>query len=192
MQQSAENPMDSLSLVQLRRIVQEMPKIEQPAYAFEYADCQPFPEELDEWFRYSETDRLMLLRSKVSFEQNWTSFCQRLPNMAGSVISWLDAGHEARKSFIEQMAGSFNNSDLFTRIEALENVCYVITGIWDITAGRTADNYPTEPSEREAAETPKAKSRQIQWIVKNVLLIQECLAIPALLDYMRRVFDKDQ
>jgi hypothetical protein len=112
--------------------------------------------------------------------------------MDGSEISWLDASHEARESFIEQMTGSFNNPDLFTRIEALENVCYVITGVWGITAGRSADEYPAEPSEKEAAETPKAKSRQIQWIIKNVLFIQECSAISALLDYMRRVFDKDQ
>ena len=191
-QQNAENPMDSLSLAQLRKIVQDMPKIEQPAYAFEYADCQPFPEELDEWFRYTEGDRLMLSESKASFEQSWLLFCQNLPNGAGSELSWRGSKAGRRSASVDQMISSFNNPDLFIRIEALESVCYVITGVWGIVAGRIADDYPTEPSEKEAAETPKSKSRQIQWIVKNVVLIQERSAIPPLLDYMRRVFDKDQ
>ena len=41
-QQNVDRQSESLSLAQLRRLMQEMPKVEQPAYAFEYADAQPF------------------------------------------------------------------------------------------------------------------------------------------------------
>lgn len=190
-QQNAETSADSLSLSQLRRIVQEMPKMEHPAYAFQYADCQPFPDELDEWFQYSEPDRIMLLGSKVSFEHHWKAFCEsRSPS--SEEISWLEASQELRKSFMEHMLDGLKNPDLFSRIEALEAVCYAMTGVWGVTAGKVADDYPEEVTPREAAETPKSKSLQIKWIENNVLLVHECSGITALFEYLRRVFDKDQ
>lgn len=190
-QQNAESSTDSLSLSQLRQIVQEMPKMEHPAYAFEYTDCQPFSDELDEWFQYSEPDRIMLLGSKVSFEYNWKAFCERHSPSSGE-MSWLDASQELRKSFMEQMLDGLKNPDLFSRIEALEAVCYAMAGVWGVTAGKVADDYPEEVTAKEAAETPKFKSLQIKWIENNVRLVQECSGITALYEYMRRVFDKDQ
>lgn len=190
-QQNGEEPADSLSLGQLRRIVQELPKLEQPAYAFKYADSQPFPDELDEWFQYSEPDRIMLLGTKVSFEYNWKSFCARECSSPGE-ISWLSANHNLRKSFIEQMLHGFHNSDLFARIESLEAVCYAMLGVWGLTAGKVSDDYPDEPTPHEAAETPRTRSMQITWIEKNVLLVQECGGIPALYGYMRKGFDKEK
>lgn len=190
--QNTDLPQDSLSLSQLRKIVNELPKAEQPVYAFGYADCQPFPEELDEWFRYSEPDRLMLLGSKETFEHTWTSFNQALQDQGSQEVSWVDADDQTRKSFLEGMITCCDNSDLFTRVEALENVCYILTGVWGITAGRAADDYLSDPSDVEAAETPKEISLQIKWIVDNVLLLQRCGGISALIGYMGRVFEKDQ
>ncbi|KAL1970278.1 hypothetical protein VTN77DRAFT_5438 [Rasamsonia byssochlamydoides] len=190
-QQNAELAPDSLSLAQLKKIVQDIPKAEQRAYAFEYADCQPFPEELDEWFQYSEPERMMLLSSKVSFEHHWKEFCEQSSSALGQV-SWLDASPELRKSFMERMLDGLHNPDLFSRIEALEAVCYTMAGVWGVTAGRAVDDYPDEPTAKEAAETPKSKSLQIKWIENNVLLVHECSGIPALFEYMRKVFDKDR
>lgn len=190
-----ENPPDSLSLAQLRKIVQEMPKADQPAYAFKYADSQPFPEELDEWFGYNEPDHLMLLGSKVSFEQSWPTFCQTDSNSTtntNQTASWIDADDEARATFVKQMLECFDHSDLFTRIEALEIICYLICGVWGLTAGRVADDYPADVSDQESAECPKSKSLQITWTEKNVLLVYRCGGIPALFEYLRKVFDKDQ
>ena len=191
-QQTADNPTDSLSLVQLKKIVQEMPRTEQTAYAFEYADSQPFPEELDEWFQYNEPDRLMLLATKVSFEQNWASFCQIQTNEANRGVSWIEASLEMRKTFIERMVTEFRNPDLFSRIEALEAVCYTLAGVWGLTAGKAVDDYPEDEPSQDQAETPKFKSLQIKWIENNVLLLQECSGIPAMFDYMRRIFDPKQ
>lgn len=167
--------------------------MEQRAYAFEYADSQPFPEELDEWFQYNEPDRLMLLGSKASFEQCWSSFVtEHCPVQIGDVVSWIDADEGLRKSFIEQTVGDFSDGCLFTSIEALENICYLLAGVWGITGGKTAEDYPQEPLEREAAQTPRKMSMQIQWMEKNALLVQKCGGISALFDYVRRAFDRGQ
>lgn len=188
-QQNAGLAPDSLSLAQLKRIVQDIPKLEQRAYAFEYADCQPFPEELDEWFQYSEPERMMLLGSKVSFEHHWKEFCE---SSASAQVSWLDASSHLRKAFMERMLGELHNPDLFLRIEALEAVCYTMAGVWGVTAGKSVDDYPDEPTAKEAAETPRSKSLQIKWIENNVLLVHECSGIQTLFEYMRKVFDKDR
>src|SRR5271154_300309 len=62
------NPTDSLSLPQLKQLVNQFPKVEQRAYAFQFADAQPYREEVDEWFQYSAQDRLMLFGTRESFE----------------------------------------------------------------------------------------------------------------------------
>jgi hypothetical protein len=83
-------------------------------------------------------------------------------------------------------------SDMFSRIEALEAICYTITGVWGNTGGKSVEDYPENPTAEEAAETPILKSLQIKWIVDNILLIQECGGIPKLFDYMRDVYDKER
>lgn len=193
-QQSMGSPTDSLSLAQLRKLVHEMPKPEQPSYAFEYADCQPFPQEVDEWFQYNEPDRLMLLGSKASFDQNWSGFCHNLMNPpAGFEVSWIDASEETRASFTSRMIESLDNPDLFTRIEALEVVCYIITGTWAVTAGKVSEDAPAGFSKFESLEEcPKSKSMQIKWMVNNVLLVQRCGGIAVLFQTMKRIFEKDQ
>lgn len=192
-QQTPEQPTDSLSLAQLRRLVQDMPKMEQRAYAFEYADSQPFPEELDEWFQYNEPDRFMLLGSKASFEQCWYCFASGdSPIQTETVVSWIDADESLRKSFLEQTIRELGDDHLFTSIEALENICYVLVGVWGVTGGRTAEDHPQEPLDREAAQTPKNMSLQFQWMEKNVLLFQQCGGIPALFAYVKRVLSGDQ
>ncbi|PGH00669.1 hypothetical protein GX51_05655 [Blastomyces parvus] len=193
-QQNMGSPTDSLSLAQLRKLVHEMPRPDQPAYAFEYADCQPFPKEVDEWFQYNEPDRLMLLGSKASFEQNWSEFCQKLTNPpAVSEDSWIDASEEVRANFATHVIGSLDHPDLFTRIEALEVVCYIITGAWALTAGKVSEELPAGFSKFESSEEcPKPKSMQIQWMVNNILLVQQCGGIPILFQAMKRIFEKDQ
>jgi hypothetical protein len=169
-----------------------MPKMEQPAYAFQYADCQPFPEELNEWFQYNETDRLMLLGSKASFEQCWSSFLHEdSPAPSDGDASWTDVDDNARKQFLTKTIRDLNNGYLFTSIEALEIICYALCGVWGITAGKVSDDYPQDPLTREAEETPRDKSLQISWMEKNALLVQQCGGIPALFDYMVQVFDND-
>src|SRR2546421_4800392 len=69
------NPADSLSLPQLKQLVSQFPKVEQRAYAFQFADAQSFEEEIEEWFQYTEEDRHMLFNSRDSFESRWKIYC---------------------------------------------------------------------------------------------------------------------
>lgn len=188
-QNAIELAPDSLSLAQLRRIVQDIPRVEQQVYAFRYADTQPFPEELDEWFQYSEPERMMLVGSKVSFHQQWKEFCHQ--HSLDTSASWLDAETDTRKSFVKHLLTGLDDSDLYTRIEALEAVCYAMCGVWGLTGGRSVEDYPENPTAEEESENPRTKSLQIKWIVDNVLLIHECGGIPRLYEYMKSIYDKE-
>lgn len=190
-QQNEQRAPDSLSLAQLRRLMQEMPRVEQPAYAFEYADAQPFVEEVEEWFQYNEFDRVMLMGMRSSFEHRWHIFSQGQISFAGP-LAWLEADDGVRKSFVEQALKGLRNDDLYARIEALETVCYALTGVWGVTAGRAVPEYPEDLSPRTVEQTPKFKSLQIQWIETSVNLIQECSGIEILLGYFARVFEKQR
>lgn len=188
-QQNADRPTDSLSLAQLRRLVQEMPKVEQPAYAFEYADAQPFPDEIEEWFQYNEFDRVMLLGMKATFDRQWRAFSEQNSPGNGD-ISWLDAPEELRRTFITRSLDKSRHAEVSTRLEALENLCYAVTGVWGLTAGRSALDYSPSADSKTAAENPRSKSLQIAWIERNVSLLQQCLGIPHLVETLSRLFDK--
>ncbi|KAH8431377.1 FAR11/STRIP family protein [Aspergillus melleus] len=190
-QQNSERPPDSLSLAQLRQLVQEMPKIEQPAYAFEYADSQPFEEEIEEWFQYSEFDRAMLLGMRSSFEQKWTAFGES--HEIGSNVSWTEASDAQRKSFISQVISRLRDREILVRIEALEILCYVVTGVWGITAGRSVhDDDHQDDSSQTAAKNLTPKSLQLSWIENNVSLFHDCSGIQPLFECLCQTFEKNR
>ncbi|KAJ5612727.1 hypothetical protein N7510_005921 [Penicillium lagena] len=188
-QQNMDRPPDSLSLAQLRRLVHEMPKVEQPAYAFDYADAQPFPEELEEWFQYNDFDRVMLMASKTTFDRKWSSFIQQKTSDANH-ITWVEASEDLCRSFIIEMLAGLRHADISVRVEALECISYQVTGTWALTAGRVASGYPQEPDSKTAEETPRSKSLQIEWMEKNVSLLQQCSGIQVLVESLCHLFDK--
>ncbi|PWY72326.1 pheromone-dependent cell cycle arrest protein Far11 [Aspergillus heteromorphus CBS 117.55] len=180
-QQNVERPPDSLSLAQLRQLVQEMPKVEQPAYAFEYADSQPFAEEIEEWFQYSEFDRVMLIGMKSSFEHRWGSFCED-QSADSSPESWTYASHEhLRQTFMSQIINNVRDRTVLVRIEALEALCYALTGVWGVTAGRTVYG---------SVEGNPRHAMQIKWIEHNVHLVHQCSGLQTLVDCLCRVFER--
>ncbi|KAE8354766.1 hypothetical protein BDV28DRAFT_71495 [Aspergillus coremiiformis] len=188
--QISERPPDSLSLAQLRQLVQEMPRVEQPAYAFEYADSQPFAEEVEEWFQYSEFDRAMLMSMKSSFAKKWASFLDG-QNVDSSQNSWIDITDGERKTFMSHIISSLQAREVSVHLEALEVICYILSGVWGITAGRAVDDYPEDPSPKEAAEAPKSKSLQIKWIEKNANLFLESSGLGPLLECLCRAFERN-
>ncbi|KAL5339717.1 hypothetical protein BJX70DRAFT_362971 [Aspergillus crustosus] len=184
-QHNLDAPTDSLSLAQLKQLVQEMPKNEQPAYAFEYADSQPFAEEIEEWFQYSDFDNAMLLGMKSSFEHIWSAFCESQASIPDE-ISWVDAPITAQKSFLIEVLDNLQDSEITVRIEALECVCYAVTGVWSTTAGKSTLDY----AENSTSEADKSKSLQISWIETNTKLVQECSGIQSLYGCLLRAFEK--
>jgi hypothetical protein len=183
-----ERSSDSLSLAQLRKLVGELPKIEQPAYAFEYADAQSFTDELDEWFQYNDFDRVMLMGTKSTFNQKWLAFClQRLPGTPE--VSWLDASEDVRREFVSKMLADLALPETPVRLEALESISYLVTGVWGLTGGKVATDYQSD-RDQSGDETPDLKSMQIHYIEENISLIQECSGLTTLVEYMCRLFDK--
>jgi len=187
-QRNSEAGTDSLSLAQLRQLVHEMPKVEQPAYAFEYADTQPFHEEIEEWFQYSECDRSMLLGMKSSFERMWNTFCESQTSLSPRT-SWVDAPKDMQKSFLTEVLDNVQDSEITSRIEALESVCYAMTGLWGTTAGKSTPERLYN-STMDATEAVKSKSLQIIWMEKNTNLVHECAGVQSLYGCLLRVFER--
>lgn len=134
------NPKDSLSLMQLRRIVTEFPKVDPTTYAFTYADAASFEEELDEWFSYSNAEYKRLRWARDTFGRRW-----------GKVSSkpWLES--EDRQSFVEQQVNGLQATDLRRRCKSLQSVLHIVLGVWDETAGIKSEE-GTKPKTRA---TPK-------------------------------------
>lgn len=189
--QGMENVTDSLSLMQLKKIVHEMPRIEQPVYAFEYADSQSFVEELNEWFQYGEMDRSIILRSRELFEQKWATFCELQSNETETEPTWLGSDDETRLAFLSEVATVFQNPDVMIRIEALEVTFYVLSGIWAVTAGkaRETDQVRDDASVASVAgDGPDETSLQVEWIEKNTTLFRKASGISSLWTHFRRLF----
>lgn len=184
----SDRPTDSLSLAQLRKLVGDLPKIEQPAYAFEYTDTQTFCDEIDEWFQYNDFDRVMLMGTKTTFNHKWLAFCvQRLPGTPEA--PWLDVSEDVRREFVSKILADLQLPEVTLRLEALESICHIVTGVWSLTGGRVAfDHHPD--GDESSIETPLHKSMQIEYIEKNVSLVQRCSGLLTLVEYIRRLFDK--
>jgi hypothetical protein len=147
--QQANNPNDSLSLMQLRRIVTEFPKTDPTSYAFTYNDVATFEEEVDEWFSYNDAEFKRLHRAKETFERRWKKFSGK---------AWLEAEMEQHEKFVKQEIDDLRDADLRRRCKALQTTLHIILGVWDETAGlKTAEREAEEAmgKVKEEAEEPK-------------------------------------
>lgn len=70
-QQQQQQPLDSLSLSQLRRLASELPRNEPITYDFTYEDMGDFDEEVDEWFSYQIWQWVRLNYAQQYFESRW-------------------------------------------------------------------------------------------------------------------------
>lgn len=208
---------DSLSLAQLRRLVQDLPRgggtsssagsngnpPVAAGYTFVYADTQSLAAELDEWFRYDETDRMMLLGARASFDQAWSppAACSRSasisaaaaasasPASASAALSaaaaaaavsppmptWPAADDNARIALLKPVLDEgLRQPDLFARVEALEILCYIVTGVWATTA------------------SGGQHEEQLEWIDRNVRLVRRCGGVVPLFDCLRAAFAQDE
>ena len=145
--QQANNPNDSLSLMQLRRIVTEFPKVDPTSYAFTYNDTATFEEEVDEWFSYNDAEFKRLHRAKDTFERRWKKFAGK---------PWLDTDKEQHEKFVKQEIDDLRDTDLRRRCKGLQTTLHIILGVWDETAGMiTAEAEDLKGKGKEEAEEPK-------------------------------------
>jgi hypothetical protein len=181
-----ETPTDSLSLMQLKKIVTEMPKLEPIAYAFGYTDTQALPDELNEWFQYSEQDQFMILSAKASFDDKWAEFQSK------SEHSWTEVDDSQRRAFLIQTKNGLGSADLSDRVINLEVIAYLLAGAWGSTAG-------LEPGHESSLVDPhvsdpefRSISPQLHWISRNATLIQEHVGLQVIFQYLRKMFENEE
>lgn len=177
------NPTDSLSLVQLRSLVRDMPRAaEQTSYAFEYKDASSLYEEIEEWFSYNPEDRGMLFDAEAAFAREWT-FYSGLDQDGGSAyengrIDWTKADAAERERFVQHTLEALGQAESESRSRSLGALVYLLLGCWHETAGlelpgqtSTADAGEAMQEQDAPLTSPEKSAVQIDWMKRNVQLI---------------------
>ena len=180
------NPADSLSLLQLRRLVSELPKVEPTPYAFVYSDASTFPEEIEEWFSYDPEEREALFRIQFTFSQEWNKFCKENKD-------FTKASPQERNDFIDRQVDILLDDEISARARCLDVLTYFVLGLWGETAGyplpENEDGQDNDDDDRNDSERlPERFERsklQIEWIKRNVLSFQRRKGAAALYVVLR-------
>lgn len=208
------DPTDSLSLVQLRSLVKDLPRIEPTPYAFEYADAASLPEEVEEWFSYSVEERARILKGQSSFTQEWGEYHGWAFAEEGGGPDWAGVGEEERRGFVRRLVGCLKDEEGVKRLRALEALVYLVLGCWHETAGLVqsgpgrldrgkgkakseepgeiekdaetpVDALPLKPREKALEEQFSKSKAQISWIKNNVNLLFDCDGVQVVFDLVR-------
>jgi hypothetical protein len=178
--QQVGNPTDSLSLIQLRRIVSEFPRVEPTAYAFTYADTASFEEEIDEWFSYHNAEFLRLRRARETFERRWKK---------NTELSWMEASQEEKRSLIKKALEEIGSDQLQRRCKSLQTLLHIVLGVWQETAGPSG-TAPTSDGSEQAHVRSKATKSQVQSMKDGVDLITECDGVNRIYEAMRHTMER--
>lgn len=190
------NPTDSLSLLQLKRLAAELPKIEPKAYAYDYTETRSFPEEIQEWFQYSEQERHFLLRAKHTFIQTWEQAHSERPESSDEALEWTDVDEEDRTWFLQCAIKALDSNLSASRIKSLECISYLALGAWGDTAGVDGDNLsPVAASDSDStwSESQKIRSNvQLTWMVRGAHVLFENGAVQKLVKLLNQMWKSEQ
>lgn len=189
------NHSDSLSLMQLRKLVTDLPKLEPVAYAYEYEESRAFPEELEEWFQYTEEERRLLIEAKQTFEEKWEEVQASCHDSSTQALEWTEAEPIDRESFLVGSLQALASSEIITRVKILECISYVALGVWGETAGLDveSESINTHDNGTEALDSRYEKFKsQINWIHDGAKLLCKVGAIRGLIDILRKFCESDQ
>jgi hypothetical protein len=154
------NPTDSLSLMQLRRLVTEMPRVEPTPYAFVYQDAASLPEELEEWFAYSVEERARILKAQSSFAAEWGAYNNWVfTGEDEGALDWMKTTPEKRRDFMKKLLAGLEEHDLDKRLRQLEALVYLVLGCWHETAGIQVTKQPTSHSRKLSDKALKAREK---------------------------------
>ncbi|KUJ11508.1 pheromone-dependent cell cycle arrest protein-like protein Far11 [Mollisia scopiformis] len=173
----AGNPNDSLSLMQLRRIVTEFPKIDPTSYAFTYADSSSFEEEVDEWFSYNDAEYKRLQRAQDTFERRWQKFSSK---------PWLETDEAEQQKFIEREVNGLLATDLRRRCKSLQTILHIILGVWDETAGVKGSGTDAEVAKAKTKATPT----QLEHMKSGIKAVARFGGISLLVQVMQNAFKR--
>ena len=190
-QDESQNPTDSLSLAQLRNIVTNLPKIEPTAYAYTYDDTRIFPEELEEWFQYTEEDRSLLFESKQEFQEKIEAFKFDRP-IGDDSNKWLKLPIECREIFVQHQLQGLKDLDAASTTQNLECINYIATGVWQESTESAPRPNESEQAEFEAPNNKYLKTTgQLKCIRESAELLCRLGAPQLLYDVIRTTCDND-
>ena len=194
-QEDGAGPTDSLSLLQLRKLVGDLPKLEPTAYAYEYEETRSFPEELQEWFQYSEEERFIILGAKESFDEAWHPILRAREDADSGNPSWTDAPDADRQQLVKQAVSALDSGDVAIRVNSLGALSYTVLGAWDDTAG--VDYDVREPKLADSTmswlelQTTKP-AYQLQWMIKGVQMLWGRTILGKLIDLLKGIWESEQ
>ncbi|CAD6591782.1 MAG: Factor arrest protein 11 [Alectoria sarmentosa] len=194
-QEEQKNPTDSLSLLELKRLVTDLPKLEPTAYAYDYSETRSFPEELEEWFSYTEEERYMLLRAKQTFDEKWEQAQAEQPVSSDKALQWQDVSEEDRESFMIGAIQALQNPEISSRVKSLECLSYVALGVWGDTAGIEKEDERNDLTavDNKWLDSSNTKSKlQLKWIVNGTRMLCELDAVQKLLDVLIKLWESEQ
>ncbi|POR35241.1 Striatin-interacting protein 1 [Tolypocladium paradoxum] len=172
-QQQPPAPTDSLSLLQLRRIVAEVNRAEPVAYDFVYADTGPHAEEIDEWFVYQFWQWVRLNAAQKAFEWHWN-------HESGGSHAWEDADNDTRARFIQAAIAGVQSNDAALRSASIGKLVYLVLGRW----GDTAMPNATSGESRSIASIP-----QLQAVKAGVECLTSLEGLPVIWEALRNCFE---
>lgn len=166
-------PSDSLSLMQLRRIVAEVHRADPAAYDFVYSDMSPHAEEIDEWFMYQFWQWVRLNAAQKAFEWHWN-------HESGGKDAWDDAEHDTRATFVQTAIAGVQSNDAALRSASIGKLMYLVLGRW----GDTAMPHATDATSRSIASLP-----QLQAIKAGVECLTSLEGLPVIWGALRTSFE---
>ncbi|KAI9697708.1 MAG: Factor arrest protein 11 [Bogoriella megaspora] len=174
------NPTDSLSITQLRRLVNEFPRTEPTPYAFTYKDASSFPDEIEEWFSYNSEELNALSRVQAAFTRDWEGFSYGETEFTKSTKG-------QQFSFIQKQVDTLLDDEISARASCLDSLTYFLLGCWAETAGYPLPNYSADSFESKDTEKQKSledrflrSQQQLSIIRSNAMLFLQANGAPAL------------
>ncbi|RAL58482.1 hypothetical protein DID88_005186 [Monilinia fructigena] len=171
------NPNDSLSLIQLQRLVTDFPKADPTAYTFVYSDTATFEEEVDEWFSYNEAEFKRLHRAKDTFHRRWKKYLGK---------TWVGADREEQLKFVKKEVQGLHASDLRRRCKSLQTLLHIILGVWDENAGKKEELKSIQSGDTKGRT--KATPSQLESMNTSVSLLAESGGIDMIYEVMQTAF----
>lgn len=194
-QEEQRNPTDSLSLLELKKLVTDLPKLDPTAYAYDYSETRSFPEELEEWFSYTEEERYMLLRANQSFDEKWEQAQAEQPVSSDKALQWQDVTREDRESFLVGAIQALQNPEISSRVKSLECLSYVALGVWGDTAGVEKEDQISDrmTADQKWLDSSNTKPKlQLKWISNGTRMLCELNAVQKLVDVLIRLWESEQ
>ena len=166
--------MDSLNLGQLQKLLLPV-QGDMKMYGYVYEDTRPFPEEMEEWFQYTEEDGNLILNSRDCFEELW--------NDLHNGQSWLEASSRVHDQFLGSLVEGLDSSK--DQSKSIGAILYASLGVWHETAGGI------ECDARDGSNRDYKRSEsQIQEMQKTSATLRDIRAIPKLYSLLKAWCDR--